>query len=154
HEACNILGVHQFTKDEGFLHNKAWQTAREVVAAYKAAGYRNVIDHTGFFHTSNFTSADLDKANTYLRDGYRVSLLINMRLLSADTIGKQAKLIPSSDHWVGMLETINTTVAGDYIPAFEVFSWGKRWRVPQAGDRIRLQDFLKEFYGFVAARMY
>jgi len=26
--------------------------------------------------------------------------------------------------------------------------------VPQAGDRIKLQDFLKEFYGFVAARMY
>jgi hypothetical protein len=153
HEACNILGVRHYTKDEGFLHNKAWQTAQEVITAYKAAGYRKVIDHTDFLHASNFTYADLEKANDYLRDGYRVSLLINMRLLIDSKIGTQAA-VATSDHWVGMLETINVTVKGDYIPAFKVFSWGEPRRVPQAGDGVKLQDFLKEFYGFVAARMY
>jgi hypothetical protein len=151
HEACNILGVHQYTKDEGLIHRKAWQTAREVVAAYKAAGYRRVVDCTGFFHTSNFGSSDLEKANTYLTDGYRVSLLIDDDLLCDDKMGG---ISLHSNHWVGMLETINVTMAGNYIPAFKVFSWGQARPVPQNGDQIRLQDFLRNFYGFVAARLY
>jgi hypothetical protein len=151
HEACNIAGVRDYTKDEGPLHYKAWQYAREVVAAYKAAGYKNVVDHTDNLHASNFDVADLEQANTYLRQGYRVSLLINDRLLSDKQIGTQA-FVATSDHWIGMLETINVT--GDYIQAFNVFSWGQRRKVPQFKDRMMVQDFLKEFYGFVAARMY
>jgi hypothetical protein len=151
HEACNIAGITKYTKDEGALHCNAWQYAREVVATYKAAGYKNVIDNTDALHATNYGIADLEKANDYLRQGYKVSLLINMRLLQDAKIGTQA-LIATSDHWVGMLEIIN--VMGDYIFPFKVFSWGEPRRVPQAGDRIRFADFQKEFYGFVAARMY
>jgi hypothetical protein len=151
HEACNIAGVNNYTKDEGPLHSKAWQYAREVVAAYKAAGYKNVIDHTDNLHANNFGINDLEKANEYLRQGYRVSLLINDRLLYDNQIGTQA-LVATSDHWVGMLETLN--VIGEYIMAFKVFSWGEPRRVPQNGNRVLAADFFKEFYGFVAARMY
>ena len=148
-DAFGVLGGRNYTSDEGFLHYRAWQTAQEVVAAYRATGYRNVIDNTAY--TSNKGIRDLEKANDYLRQGYRVSLLINARLLEDSTIGTQG-LIGSSDHWVGMLEAIN--VIGDYVLPFKVFSWGKQRRVPGAGERIAFKDFMKEFFGFVAARMY
>jgi hypothetical protein len=148
-DALGKIGGRNYTTDEGFLHYRAWQTAEEVAGAYRATGYKNVIDNTTYKTNKNI--ADLQKANEYLRAGYRVSLLINMRLLTDNQIGTQA-LVASSDHWVGMLETVN--VIGDYVMAFKVFSWGKERRVPQKGDRMMIQDYVKEFYGFVAARMY
>ncbi len=153
HEALNIGGVNDYTKDEGALHNKAWQYAREVAAAYRAAGYKNVIDHTDTTHITNFGVKDLEMANDCLRKGYRVSLLINDDLLIDKDMGSTSL---HSNHWVGMLETIN--IMGDYVMAFKVFSWGNQGgrRIPQdtAQTRIRSTDFFKQFYGFVAARLY
>ncbi len=148
-DAIGLLGGRRYTREEGVLHYRGWQTAEEVVGAYRAIGCRNVIDNTSY--TSNKGIKDLEKANDYLRDGWRVSLLINDRLLYDNQIGTQA-LVATSDHWVGMLETVS--VMGDYIFAFNVFSWGEKKRVPVRGDKIQVRDFIKEFYGFVAARMY
>jgi hypothetical protein len=144
-----FVGGRNYTSDEGLGHYRAWQTVEEVVAAYKATGYKSVVDNTSC--TSNKGIQDLERANQYLKDAYQVSLLINDRLLGDSTIGTQA-LVATSDHWIGMLERIN--VIGDYIFAFNVFSWGQKRRVPQSGDKILASDFFKEFYGFVAARYY
>jgi len=148
-DALGKLGGRNYTSDEGFQHYRAWQTAEEVAGAYKATGYRNVVDNTTY--TSNKGIKDLEKANEYLRAGYRVSLLINMRLLQDEKMGGQS-MIAHSDHWIGMLEPIN--VMGDFIWAFNIFTWGKKRRVPEKGDKIKVTDFINQFYGFVAARMY
>jgi hypothetical protein len=151
HLAQKALGVDTYTKDEGFLHHRAWQNPSEVVAAYKAMGYKNVVDNTNTMSHKDIN--DLQQANQYFHDGWRVSWLINMRMLDDAKFGTQA-LIPSSDHWVGMIETIN--VMGENTFAFNVFSWGTSRRVPQnVGVRlVNTRDLLVNFFGYVAARPY
>ncbi|MCC6365192.1 MAG: hypothetical protein IT165_16890 [Bryobacterales bacterium] len=48
------------------------------------------------------------------------------------------------------------SVIGDYLSAFDLFSWGKRWRVPQDKTKRNLlvKDMLVSYHGFVAARGY
>lgn len=146
-----LLGHLSYTSNEGNFHSRAWQTANEVMAAYKGMGYKNVVDTTQYVGYVGINN--LEKANEYLRNGYRVSLLINARLLSDDTLGTRG-LIDTSDHWVGMLEPFS--VIGDNLAAFKVFSWGKRKRVPAAEDKkyLLVKDFLVSYHGFVAARGY
>lgn len=152
HAAQDVLGIRYYEKDEGIFNYKAWQNPSEVVAAFKATGYKNVIDNTS--PTSHKGINDLEKANDLLKSGYQVSLLINMRMLQDSTFGTTAKLVSSSDHWVGMVEPIN--VAGDVTFAFNVFSWGKSVRVPNdlSKKTVATNELLINFYGYVAGRMY
>jgi hypothetical protein len=150
-DALGAFGGLNYTKDEGFLAYRAWQNPSEVVAAFKATGYSNVIDNTS--PTTHKGINDLQQANNLMRDGWRVSLLINARMLD-DRFGTQAKLVSSSDHWVGMTELIN--VMGEYTYPFNVYSWGKSMRVPSDSkvDKMKTADLLLNFYGFVAGRPY
>jgi hypothetical protein len=130
---------------------EGFTTPGTVVDTFKAAGYERVVDRANWWSRSDYNS--LMEASSLLHDGWRVVLLINMRMLSKETEDTEA-LVATSDHWVGL----KSTVDGDSVRGvrFQVQTWGEghRW-VPRSADGSRflpIHAFQRNYYGFVAAK--
>ena len=126
-------------------------TPGEVVKAFKAAGYTSVIEKTSWASGEGFDN--IKEASNLHATGWRVALLINERMLHDDLIDTQAS-VATANHWVGLQTTIDLQLAGrDYIVSpFLVFTWGQVKRVPERLANIPFPAFLKNYYGFVAAK--
>jgi hypothetical protein len=123
----------------------------EVVKAFKAAGYTSVVDKTNWALGEGFDN--VQEASSRFQNKEKVVLLINMRMLTDSTIDTEA-VIATSNHWVGLLSPIQLKLVGkDYrVSGFDVFTWGEKRRVPQSGSDFAFTAFLKNYYGFVAAK--
>jgi hypothetical protein len=123
----------------------------EVVKAFKAAGYTNVVDKTSWALGEGFDN--VQEASDRFKNKEKVVLLINMRMLKDDTIDTQAA-VGTSNHWVGLQSPIELKLVGkDYrVSGFDVFTWGEKRRVPQAMSDFAFTAFLKNYYGFIAAK--
>ena len=117
----------------------------ELASWFKAAGYNDVKNNTNVY----FTKGDdaISEANRLFLAKYRVCLFINANMLEAD---KQTKGSVTPDHWVVMITPIKRDTGG--IVSAVVFSWGDGERVIPRGGRLAESDFLKNFYGYVAAK--
>lgn len=124
----------------------------ELEGWFKKAGYTEVVNDARAIVDKD--EACLRRADDYFRKGFRVCLFIHSNMLSPSTQGNGSA---TADHWV--VQTGRVTFGVTMIegkPAttvsLRIFTWGEgRRAVPQAGV-LPLDDFLDNFYGFVAAR--
>jgi hypothetical protein len=140
----------RYTADEFPL--EALTTPGEVVNAFKAAGYTNIVDKTSWASSEDFDN--VLEASQKLNAGWRVLLLINMRMLKDKTIDTQAVIAPTADHWVRLQTKIELKLEGkDYIiPPFSVYTWGAVHQIPKGMPYVLWPAFKKNYYGFVAAK--
>jgi hypothetical protein len=127
---------------------EASNTTGDVVDGFKAAGYERVVEKTHYTSGAGYNNAM--EANEKFLGGWRVVLLINARMLAEETEDTQAKLIASSDHWVGLASSMGENL--EHGLRFNVHSWGKVMPVPEKKPFLPLSAFLKNYYGFVAAK--
>ncbi len=115
----------------------------ELLQWFREAGYTEVINETNTFFNKNRLNAL--KASSLFNLGYKVSLFINAKMLSST---EQTDDSSTPDHWVVLTSGILL------VPSvrFTVYTWGRsRYRVPQ-GSALSEDDFLDNYYGFVACR--
>jgi hypothetical protein len=143
--------VFDYSANEGIFAIRAWNFPSEVVATFKAAGYSNIVDDTDWGNTQGIVS--LQEASRKFQDKWRVVLLINTRMLDDAKLDTQAAF-PTSDHWIGLQSAIPVTLAGsEYrVSKFKVFTWGKERMVPEKLTSVSLEAFLKNYYGYIAAK--
>ena len=90
--------------------------------------------------------SDIETANSLRNQGLKVCLFICADMLYTS---KQDNKSTIPDHWVVLTGPV--VIKDDKI-SLEVFTWGKAKRkVPETGD-LPLSSFLKNFYGYVAAK--
>lgn len=124
----------------------------ELEGWFRKAGYTEVVNDARAIVDKD--EQCLRRADDFFRKGFRVCLFIHSNMLSPST---QANGSATADHWV--VQTGRVTFGATMIegkPAttvsLRIFTWGEgRRAVPQAGV-LPLDDFLDDFYGFVAAR--
>ncbi len=110
---------------------------------FKQAGYTDVKNVTNVFFTKD--KANIMEADRLRSTGYRVCLLIHADMLKS---AKQNNKSVFPNHWVGLSDPV--TISGDDFST-KVHSWGKIMPVPAIGT-MKLDTFLKNYYGYVAAK--
>jgi hypothetical protein len=89
----------------------------------------------------------MDEASRLFSAGYRVCLLIGSNLI--DTTKQAESSDIRDDHWVVLQSAIDRS--GGNVKMI-IFTWGDQNRqVPQSGV-LPLDDFLMNYYGYVAAK--
>lgn len=118
---------------------------------FKKVGYAEVVNDARVIIDQE--EANLRRANAYFQRGFRVCLFINSNMLSKST---ESSGSATADHWVVQTAPVSfgLTVLGgetEKTVALAIYTWGEGRRpVPQTGV-LTLDDFLDNFYGFVAA---
>lgn len=88
----------------------------------------------------------LASANELFNKGYRVAMLINAKMLDKDDQSSRS-YVPN--HWVILRSPIDRS--GGNV-TLQVFTWGRgNYVIPQGSD-LSVEDFLKNYYGYVAAK--
>lgn len=132
-------------------------TPFELARWFQQAGFSDVQNETNVVRNvaTSRGLGTVDDANELFAKGYRVALLIAAQLLKTKKQdqytkdGNQSDYSYIPDHWVVQRSTID--YSGDIVN-FKVFTYGNGDRqVPHDGV-LTVDDFLKNFYGFVAAR--
>jgi hypothetical protein len=117
----------------------------ELAQWFRMAGFSDVQDETNLY--ANKGNGTIDDANELLGKGYRVVLLINFEMLDKDDQTKSGSVLDR--HWVVLRSPIDRS--GGNVTA-TVYSWGNgSYKIPQ-GAPLSVDDFLDNFYGFVAAK--
>ena len=117
----------------------------KVAGWFRAAGYRQIHNRTQVFGGMMQNDDEILQALSARRQGCDVCLFINAKMLdSMDSMS----LIP--DHWIVLTKSIRLDLKKREI-ALEIFTWGDIQNLPETGTA-NLDDFLKNYYGFVSAR--
>ena len=113
---------------------------------FRNAGYSDVIEDANFvFHRRS--AEKVDEASRLFSAGYRVLLLIDAQMI--ETPDKSGSAFLTDRHWVVLRSKIDRS--GGNVK-MTVFTWGEGNRqVPQSGV-LPLDDFLMNYYGFVAGK--
>lgn len=110
----------------------------------KQAGYSDVKNHTNTVAIKD--AANAHTANDYFKRNYRVCLFINGAMLYGED---QTSKSVTASHWVVLTSPM---VLSQAKVQFKVFTWGQgKYSVPR-GDQLSMDDFLDNYYGFVAAK--
>ena len=116
----------------------------ELADWFKDAGYSNVKNETNLVF--NKAVSAIGTINQLYSSGYRVCLFIGVNMLYTD---KQSSGSTTAEHWVGLSSRI-TDSGGDV--SFEIYTWGQgKRKVPKSGALAK-DDFVKNFYGYVAGK--
>ena len=109
------------------------------------AHFRDVINETNLLFTKG--EGNLREANDLHRRGYRVCLLIHADGIQEPPSDFQT---PLPNHWVVLTSDMFLT---ETSVRFEIFTWGEgKYRVPIAGTIMRMDQWLHNYYGYVACR--
>jgi len=116
-------------------HLEAW---------FKKIGFSTVVNETNLVFDKG--EANLREAARLYKDDYWVCLFINAQLLYAadQTSGS---FVPN--HWVVLQSDV--TFSGTAV-AFDVYTWGDGKRHVPGSPPLSVADFLKNYYGYVAAK--
>lgn len=118
----------------------------EMMRWFQRAGYRDVRDETTMVLSAGV--AEIDSANELFAKGYRIVLRINANMLYEAKQSNEGK----HNHFVVQRSPIDRT--GGKI-RLKVFTWGKgNYDVPNGKTDLSVDDFLGNFYGYIAARPY
>jgi hypothetical protein len=116
----------------------------ELANWFRRAGYSDVKNVTNVVF--NKGGGTLDEADRLYAAGYRVCLFIGINMLSGRD---QTSGSTTAEHWVVLRSPITRT--GENV-RLTVFTWGSgNHEVPQSGT-LSLENFYRNFYGFVAAK--
>jgi hypothetical protein len=119
---------------------------------FRKAGYSDVIEDARAIIDQD--EENIRRADLCFHRGYRVCLFIHSNMLGKST---QSKGSATADHWV--VQTDSVTFGAALIEgemkrtiSLRIYTWGEGKRgVPQTGV-LPVDDFLDNYYGFVAAR--
>jgi hypothetical protein len=111
---------------------------------FKKVGFSKVVNETNLVFDKG--EANIRKAAGLYRDDYWVCLFINAQLLEAPS---QTSRSMTPDHWV-VLQSDVTLSANDI--SFDVYTWGDGKRHVPSNPPLAISDFVKNYYGFVAAK--
>lgn len=112
----------------------------------KAAGYKDVKEETNVYFCKDQKNAQ--KASDLYKKGYKVSLFIAAKMIQSK--GKKKKFgSVTPDHWVVLESTMKLSAKA---VQFKIFTWGEHRLVPQKGS-LTLDDFLDNYYGYVACKL-
>ncbi len=116
----------------------------ELAQWFRMAGYSDVREETNVYFTKG--AGTLDDASALFVKGYRVVVFVNMQMLQATNQTKSSNI---PNHWVVLRSKIDRS--GGKVK-MTVFSWGEgEYQVPHGSD-LSLDDFSKNFYGYVAGK--
>jgi hypothetical protein len=120
-------------------------TADEVEKWFKKAGYSDVRRETNDIYSQDADNAD--DASRLFGQGYSVVLFIHSNMLKPD---KQTNKSRGASHVVVLQSPIDRS--GGKV-RFKVFTWGQRdFQVPHGTADLSLDDFLENYYGYVAGK--
>jgi len=119
-----------------------------MVKWFRSIGYGHVQESTQLFGGMVQNDDHIRKAGSLRTHGLDVCLFINAQMLYPNSM---AGLSLNPNHWVLMLRAIGIDTKTRRI-SMEVFTWGGTRLVPVTQSGIgNLDDFLKNYYGYVAA---
>jgi hypothetical protein len=121
----------------------------DMVNLFKRAGYTVTAEECNLVFTKDEACAR--RANAAFNRGEKVSLFIHSQMLSTEK-EKRAERSPWPDHWVALASPISFTPSDDtQLVSCSVFTWGHCRAVPY-NDALSLEDFCKNFYGYISCR--
>ncbi len=124
----------------------------ELAGWFEKVGYAEVVNDARVVVDQD--EENIRRADSYFQGGFRVCLFINSNMLEKAT---ESDGSTTPDHWVVLTSPVKQGFAsiGTEMVAtisLRIFTWGQgRRSVPLVGV-LRLDDFLDNYYGFVAAR--
>ncbi len=119
---------------------------------FRKTGYTDVVNDARVIVDQE--EANIQRADYYFRKGYRVCLFIHSNMLYKS---KQSNGSATPDHWVVLTSPVSvgmTVIEAEpkRTISFTIYTWGKgRKPVPETGV-LTVDEFLDNYYGFVAAR--
>lgn len=119
---------------------------------FRRTGYTDVVNEARVVVDED--EENIRQADGLLRSGYRVCLFIHSNMLNKST---QSEWSATPDHWVVLTSPVSfgTAVVGTEARrtvSFRIYTWGQGRRgVPETGV-LTVDEFLDNYYGFVAAR--
>lgn len=137
-----------YSPGEGMFQIEAFTWPWDVKKQFDALGYTHVRSAINIASPQGYES--LMKASELYQSGWRVILLINMRLLT----GERAGLIKTPDHYVGLNSAIVRRISSGRpeLYPFELWCWGASQRVPKSGQTISLDEVTDSYFGYTAGR--
>jgi hypothetical protein len=123
-------------------------TPFELVWWFNKAGYSDVKDDVNLVRHQRDTD-NMDEASRLFSAGYRVCLLIDYEMLQTSTQADSGSALAEDRHWVVLRSRIDRS--GGNVK-MTIFTWGEANReVPKSGV-LPLDDFLMNYYGYVAGK--
>jgi hypothetical protein len=124
----------------------------ELEGWFRKVGYAEVVNDARVIVDQEEES--IRRANTYFHKGFRVCLFIHSNMLSKST---ESSGSATADHWV--VQTVpasfGLTVLGGETKktiSLAIYTWGEGRRLVPLTGVLALDDFLDNYYGFVAAK--
>jgi hypothetical protein len=141
-----------------FSVNRGVSLAGTVADMFKAAGYTEVKDYTVStlvvpgVNACNINHARI--AGKYYLANYKVVMFINGNMLDQKTQDSRG-FISKPNHFIGLVSDVLITAENHVV--FDAFTYGQVRRVPLDTDSpwdkaLSVDDFLKNYYGFIAAK--
>jgi hypothetical protein len=123
-------------------------TQMELAYWFHRAGYSDVKEDANLLRHQRDT-ANMDEASRLFSAGYRVCLLIDGQAIQTWEQSESGSKWLTDRHWVVLRSAIDRS--GGNVK-MTIYTWGDGNRqVPQSGN-LPLNDFLMNFYGYVAAK--
>ena len=123
-------------------------TQMEMAWWFDRAGYSDIKEDANLVRHQRDTD-NMDEASRLYTAGYRVCLLIDDPMLYASKQKTSGSVVLKDRHWVVLRSKIDRS--GGNVK-MNIFTWGQGdYKVPQ-GDPLTVDQFLKNYYGYVAAK--
>jgi hypothetical protein len=119
---------------------------------FRKVGYAEVVNDARVIIDED--EENIQRADGYFQKGYRVCLFINSNMLEKST---ESTGSVTPDHWV----VLTSPVSWGVVPmgaemvktiSIHIYTWGKGRRLVPLAGFLKLDDFLDNYYGFVAAK--
>lgn len=128
-----------FDVETGASIVRAGTNPHEIAGWFREAGYTKVVEEVNTVFSKDLANAQM--ASNLYDEGYKVVLYLGMGVFSPGQGGT---------HFVGLTSPISLVPTNVF---FDVFTWGEgRRHVPKTGV-LTLPNFLKDYYGFIAAKL-
>ena len=137
---------------EGFLGEQreglfGATTQMEMAWWFDQAGYRDIREDANLARHQRDTK-NMDEASRLFAAGYRVCMLIDYQMIETRHQSESGSMILMDRHWVVLRSMIDRS--GGNVK-MNIFTWGDgNYQVPKSGA-LPLDDFLMNYYGYVAA---
>jgi hypothetical protein len=136
----NIIRVYNSASDSGGT------TDGELARWFERAGYSDVRNETNAIFSKGIGT--IDSANQLFSQGYRICLYINSNMLHEKRQSTEGR----RSHVVVLRSPIDRS--GGKI-RLKVFTWGEGdYQIPHGTTDLSVDDFLDNFYGYVAGKPY
>jgi hypothetical protein len=137
-----------FTYDTADKEFAGATTQYELARWFDKAGYSDVRDDVNLARHQRDTD-NLDEASRLFSAGYRVCLFIDYQMIETEKQAESGSRLGLDRHWIVLRSRIDRSSGNVKMT---IHTWGNENReVPQSG-LLPLDDFLKNYYGYVAGK--